>query len=204
MRELLQMLEDLLDAPAAADIVAYNSVKHIAAVFSGWCANLHDPLDLIDAVTRSIVVEALAVGWHSSFSSRCFTPLAPHNCPIEYAIDISQFANGIEPIAGNGQRLVGAAEQFGGNILAVNVKGELPVEALAIRESPDPAAGPGRRHLGIAVAAGFKEVLRPHVDRVSVDVTAIVYVDRSEWIGLGENVGDAVAVAGLHGRQCRS
>jgi hypothetical protein len=35
-------------------------------------------------------------------------------------------------------------------------------------------------------------------------MAAMVYVDCREWIGLGENVGDAVAVAGLHGRQCRS
>ena len=52
-RELLQVLQDLLDAPAAADIVADDRVEYVAAVLPVRRAVTDDLLDLIDAVAGS-------------------------------------------------------------------------------------------------------------------------------------------------------
>ena len=84
---------------------------------------------------------------------------------------------------------------------AVDLQREFFVQTIAVRQSPDPAAGAARRHLGIAVAAGVEEILRPHVNAAGVDVAAMIQIDRGEGISLSQHVGDAVGVAGLHRRQ---
>ena len=51
------------------------------------------------------------------------------------------------------------------------------------------------------MAAKFEEVLRPAVDRMRIDVAAVIEIDRRKRIILGENVTDTVSMAGLHSRQ---
>jgi hypothetical protein len=59
IRELLQVRQDLLDAPAAAEIVADDGVKSIAPVGSLRRTNTNDLLDLIDAVAAAVTVGAV-------------------------------------------------------------------------------------------------------------------------------------------------
>ena len=58
---LLQVLEDLLSVPAAADVVADDRVEHVAAIGPRRRSFPHDLLDLIDAVAAAVAVEAVAV-----------------------------------------------------------------------------------------------------------------------------------------------
>src|SRR5262245_42013160 len=67
--ELLQMLQDPRDVPAAADKVPDDGMKEIAAVGAFRRAGAHDLLDLLDAVATSVTVEAVACNWCSSFCS---------------------------------------------------------------------------------------------------------------------------------------
>jgi hypothetical protein len=79
-----------------------------------------DLLDLIDAVLAPATVEAVAIARRDLFHSS-FTPFAPNDCPVEYSVDIGERVNGVEPVACDRQRLVGAPEQLGGNLLAVDL-----------------------------------------------------------------------------------
>src|SRR5262245_38358542 len=97
-------------------------MKELAAVRFRRSSFTHEVLDLVDAVSAGIAVKAIAaVGSSGSFlCCRGFglATFAPYDCPIEYLVDIGELLDGIEPVAGNGEHLVGASEQFGCNLLA--------------------------------------------------------------------------------------
>ena len=61
VRELLQMFADLLDAPAAAKVMADDHVKHVTAIGAGRSPFTHDPFNMVDVVARPTTVEALTV-----------------------------------------------------------------------------------------------------------------------------------------------
>ena len=58
VRELLQVLQDLLNTPATAEVMADDRVKYVAAVGTLRGSRAHDLLDLIDAVAAAAAVEA--------------------------------------------------------------------------------------------------------------------------------------------------
>jgi hypothetical protein len=59
VRELLQVFQDLLGAPAAAEVVADDRVEYVAAVLAIRCAGADDLLDLIDTVTGAVPLKPL-------------------------------------------------------------------------------------------------------------------------------------------------
>jgi hypothetical protein len=69
--KLLQMLENLLDPPTAAEIVTDNAVKQVAAIGTDRSAVAHDLFNFIDAVLRSAAVEAVAVDRGGCFCGCC-------------------------------------------------------------------------------------------------------------------------------------
>ena len=89
VRELLQVFDNLLDAPATADIVADNAVKHVAAIGSGRSAVPHDLLDFVDAVFGTVAVEAVTVSPCQSccrgFRSCRLAAFSPDNAPVDHA-----------------------------------------------------------------------------------------------------------------------
>ena len=74
---------DLLDIPAAADIMADDRVKHIAAIGAVRSAAADNLLDLVDAVAAAVAVEAVAVARRCSFCSSSLAALAPDDGPVE-------------------------------------------------------------------------------------------------------------------------
>src|SRR5262249_54976349 len=101
-------------------IVPDDRVKHVAAVRSRRSAFTDDLLNLIDAVFATAAVEAVAFAQYGLFDCS-LAAFAPHNCPVEYFVDIGELLDGVEPVTSNGERFVGAPEQLGGNLLAINL-----------------------------------------------------------------------------------
>ena len=64
----------------------------------------------------------------SRFCCSGLAALAPDHGPVEHPIDIAELVDGVEPIAGDGQRFVGAPEQLRGNLLAVDLQREFSVQ----------------------------------------------------------------------------
>ena len=62
---------------------------------------------------------------------------------LKRLVETCELPDGVEPIAGDGQRFWGAAEQFCGDLLAVDLQREFSVDRIGIvaRQTPDPAAG---------------------------------------------------------------
>ena len=60
VRKLLQMFVDLIDAPAAAEVVADDGVKGVAAI-AAQRTLAHHPLDVVDVVAGPAAIEAVAV-----------------------------------------------------------------------------------------------------------------------------------------------
>ena len=85
-------------------------------------------------------------------------------------------------------------------MLAVDLQREFLVDGIAVSEAPDPAAVAARCHFGIAETAAVQKILRPHIDRMRINVAAVVEIDSSKRIVCSENIGDAVGVTGLHRR----
>ena len=106
------MFENLLDAPTAAEVVADDAVKHIAAIATGRSAVAHDLLNFIDAVLGSAAVEAAAIDRGDCFCGCSLAAFSPDKAPVDHAIDIGELTDRVEPVAGDGQCLVGAAKQF--------------------------------------------------------------------------------------------
>src|SRR5215471_21731274 len=119
------MFEDAIDLPAAADIVADDRVKYIAAVASWQSTFTHDLFDLVDRISASAIVEAISVDRRRRFGPFGLATFAPYDCPIEYLVDIGELLDGIEPVSSDGKRLVGAPEQLSGNLFAVDLQREL-------------------------------------------------------------------------------
>src|SRR5262249_29949338 len=110
LRELLQVLLDPRDVPAAADKVPDDGVKEIAAVGAFRRASAHDLLDLLDAVAATVAIKAITSSRRSSFRSCSPAALAPDHGPVKHVIDVRQLADRVELVAGDRQRLVGAPE----------------------------------------------------------------------------------------------
>ena len=55
------MREDLLGSPTAAEIMADEGVKDVAAVGAARGSGAHDLLDLIDTIAAAVAVEGIAV-----------------------------------------------------------------------------------------------------------------------------------------------
>ena len=71
-------------------------------------------------------------------------------------------------------------------------------DTTAVCYTPNAAAGPGRCYFRIAMPAGVEKVLGPDVDRVGVNVAAMIKVNSGERIVFSQNISDTVGVAGLH------
>src|SRR6516162_10076007 len=107
VRKLLQMLGDLLDVPATAEIVADHRMKAVAAVAASRSAFTHDPLDIFDVVTWSATSEAVAVELclGCRFCRLGLAALSPDNAPTKSTVDISQLFNRTKSQARDGQGL---------------------------------------------------------------------------------------------------
>ena len=55
------MFVDLLNAPAAAEVMADDHVKHVAAIGAGRRSFTHDPFNVVDVVTGPTTIEALTI-----------------------------------------------------------------------------------------------------------------------------------------------
>ena len=52
------MFVDLLNAPAAAEVMADDRVKHVTAIGAGRSPFTHDPFNMVDVVAGPATVEA--------------------------------------------------------------------------------------------------------------------------------------------------
>src|SRR5437016_2432854 len=91
--------------------MADDGVKHVRAVSSRRRSLTYNLLDLIDAVFASAAVEVVSIK-RRFFLFLCFTLLTPYNGPIKNFIDVGELLDGVEPIAGDRQRFVGAPKQL--------------------------------------------------------------------------------------------
>src|SRR5262245_62297311 len=98
---LLQVLEDVLRLPTAADIVADDGVKHVAPIASRRSTFAHNLFDLVDGEPATVsAVEPVAAGWgcHLDPSLAAF---APDNGPAENLVDAGEFTDaGVERAPG--------------------------------------------------------------------------------------------------------
>src|SRR5262245_12156929 len=101
-------------------------VKGVAAVDTFWGTGADDLLDLINGV---VVAAAIQVDAGRLGLSCCrFAALAPNHRPVQNMINIGDLADTVELQAGNGQRLVGAPKQLGGDRLVVDNEIKLAVQ----------------------------------------------------------------------------
>jgi hypothetical protein len=108
VRILLEMKADLFDTPAAANKVAYDAVKRIAAVGAIGSAVPHDTVDFINAVApRRAGIAAIF-----SLGILVLAPFSPAGRAIEQGIDIAELTARPDLQPGDGQRLAGAPEEF--------------------------------------------------------------------------------------------
>ena len=122
---------------AAAGVMADEGVKDIATVVAGWSTGADDLLDLIDAIATPVAVAGKAIA--AARQRRCsgFTTLAPDHRPVQRSIDAGELTDGrVERVAGDRQRLVGAPEQLGCDLLAVDLQREFPIQCGAVRQVP--------------------------------------------------------------------
>ena len=162
----------------------------------------HDLLDLFDAVSAATAVEAIAVDRCRGRSS-CLTALAPDHAPVEHLIDVAELADRwIECVAGDRQRLVGAPEQLGRNLFAVDLQREFTIQsgspsAMPQMRQPSPLGVTSDRYCG-----RYRGNSAPRRRSNAVtSAAAMIEIDRRERIVLGQDVADAVSVPGLHSRQ---
>ena len=122
------MREDPFDIPAAADEVTDDAVKQIGAVLSSRSSGADDLLDLVNAVAGLPLLPLKPVGIRcGSFCSCGLTALAQMTAQSSTRSILRELANGVEPIAGDRQCLVRAAEQLGCYLLAVELKRRISV-----------------------------------------------------------------------------
>src|SRR5262249_40985832 len=115
IRVLLQVRQNLLEAPAAANIMANNTVKDVATVGSCRSSGTNDLLDLVNTVPAAVAIETVA-DRRSRFCRLSFAPFSPHDGPTKRLVDAGQLTDRrIKRVAGNGQRLIGAPEELRGN-----------------------------------------------------------------------------------------
>jgi hypothetical protein len=73
--------------------VTYDRVEYVAAVLADRSSFPDDLLDLIDALAGAVTVEAGAVDRSSRFRRYRLVTLAPHDAPVDHAINASEFAD---------------------------------------------------------------------------------------------------------------
>ena len=83
--------------------------------------------------------------------------------------------------------------------IVAGIETEFTVQSGTGGEAPDPQAVATRCDLRITAQRLLKRELRPDVDRAGGGIATMVQVDCGELILLCQDVGNAVAVAGLHG-----
>ena len=174
-----------------------DGVKQVTAVGTLRRSGADDVLDLLDAVAAAVAAETAVVIDRFRRSGSGPAALAPRHRPGKQSVDVRQLVDGIERIAGDGQRLVGAPKQLGGDRLVIDHQVELAVQLHPAGQSPDTATGAARCHLAIGVAAALEEQLRPDIDAAE-SVTAVVEIDGRIRIVSGQYVGEPVGVSGLH------
>ena len=148
VRKLRKMLEDLLDAIAATQIVADDRVKHVAAVDAIRHAVTHDLLDLTNGIAAAVAV--VAVTNVCDGCRFCFATLAQTIAQSITRSMLVEALNAVEPVTGDRQHLPGVAKKLSGDVLAVIGECEFPVDLSAGGQAPDPYASAARRHLAIA------------------------------------------------------
>ena len=92
VRELAQVLVDLVDAPAAAQVMADDDMEGVAAI-AAQRTLAHDPFDPVDVVAGPAAIEGMAVelrGFGSCFCGRGLAAFAPHDRPVEHPVDIRE------------------------------------------------------------------------------------------------------------------
>ena len=137
---LLQVGENTLQVPAAADVMADDGVEHVGPIGPRRRSFPHDLLDFLNAVTAAAAVEPVAFARRGLFCCSSFPALTPDQAPLDHVIDVAEFTDrGIECVAGDRQRLVGASEQLSRNRLAVDLQRKLTIERIAVSKAPDAA-----------------------------------------------------------------
>ena len=80
---------------------------------------------------------------------------------------------------------------------------EFTVQSVTGSATPDPQTVAARGNFGVAVQCLLEHELGPAFDRTGRGVAAMIEIDRSQSVQLRQNIGDAVAVSGLHSGQRR-
>src|SRR5262245_60964198 len=135
---LLQVDENTLQVPAAADVMADDGMEHVGSVRARRCAFPNKLFDFIDAVAAAMTVKTISVGQYLFLCSSSFAPLSPSQRQSEHLIDVLQLTNGpVNRAASDGQCFVSPSKQLNGDVLVVDLQGELAIERLSISETPD-------------------------------------------------------------------
>ena len=112
------MVEYPIGFPAAADVMTNDGVEHGRSISSCRRSFTNNLLNLLDAVFQPLLSKPLPPARRSHSS---LTAFAPDQTPIEHLIDVAELTDcRIERGAGDGQRLIGAPEQLGRNLFAVD------------------------------------------------------------------------------------
>ena len=82
------MFVDLLNAPAAAEVMADDHVKRVAAIGAGRSTFAHDPFNVVDVVAGPATIEAVTVDLCCSrFCRSGFAAFSPGDSPVKRPIE---------------------------------------------------------------------------------------------------------------------
>src|SRR5262245_35203568 len=84
-----------------------------------------------------------------------------------------------------------------------SLKREFAIERIAVSDAPDPDTFTARRYFLIGINCGLQIILCPNVDRVRDGATTVIEIDCPKRIVVGQDIANAVSVAGLHSCQRR-
>jgi hypothetical protein len=85
---LLQVGENTLRVPAAADVMADDGMEHVGSVRARRCAFSNKLFDFIDAVAAATTVKTISLGRYLFLRGSSFAPLTPNQRPSENLIDV--------------------------------------------------------------------------------------------------------------------
>src|SRR6516225_9916246 len=185
---LLEQGHNLLNAPAAAEIVPDDGVKSVAAVGAGRGAFPHNLLDCINAVLRRRSRSDDGARWLGP-AELLLMQLRPDNGTIKQCIDRAELLALAELQPGYCQRLASPPEE----LQRPGVEFEFAVQLLAVGSAPDAQAKAGGADLDIAVVGLVKQALRPGLDGAGHRIPHVVDVNSGEGILWRQHVGDAIA-----------
>ena len=172
-------------------------VKHVTAVSPGRQRTGADHhFNFVERIRKSVTV-TVGTDW-SSCRRRRLVLLSEKHAPVHQPIDIAEAAALTQIQTGNGERLVGAAEQLD-RVFVARIELEFAVQSVTGSDAPDSKPRTAYCDFSVAVQRLLEHELRPVIDRTGYSIAAMIEIDRGKVFLLRQNIGNAITMSGLHG-----